>query len=144
MTSSRRKIVINRPVDEVFAYFAEVTNDPHWRGDGVKEIAVDGAMRQGARVHQKLGAGPFGTAVKADMDVAVFQPPTALAFQVVTGPLRPRVDFGFAPVDEGTEVSFSIDAPLSGLKKLLMGKMAEKSMAAEAAALDNAKRILES
>jgi uncharacterized protein YndB with AHSA1/START domain len=144
MASIQRTVVINRPVDQVFGYFADVANDPQWRGDGVKKIAIDGAMGKGARVHQKLAAGPFGAAVQADMDVVVFEPPTALAFQVTTGPLRPRVEFRFAPVGTGTEVSFSIDAPLSGLKKAVIGKMAEKNMAGEAAALDNAKRILES
>jgi Na+/H+-translocating membrane pyrophosphatase len=41
-------------------------------------------------------------------------------------------------------VSFSIAASLNGLKKVVMGKMVAKSMSDEAAALDNAKRILES
>lgn len=144
MVSTQRTVIINRPVPEVFDYFADVANDPQWRGAGVKQIALEGAMRTGARVRQKLAAGPFGTAVKADMDVVIFEPPTTLTFQVITGPLRPRVEFRFAPVDTGTEVSFSIEAPLSGLKKTVMGKMAEKNMADEAAALDNAKRILES
>lgn len=143
MASIQRTVVINRPVDEVFGYFADVANDPQWRGNGVK-IGLDGVMGQGARVHQRLSAGPFGASVKADMEVVVFEPPTALAFQVTTGPLRPRVEFRFAPVGTGTEVSFSIQAPLSGLKKAVMGRMAEKNMADEAAALDNAKRILES
>lgn len=107
MASIHRTIVINRPVDQVFGYFADVTNDPHWRGHGVKEISVQGGIGYGARVHQKLGAGPFGAAVP------------------------------------GTEVSFSINAPLTGVKKALLGRMAQKNMAAEAAALDNAKRILE-
>lgn len=144
MASIHRTIVVNRPAKDVFEFFADVTNDPQWRGSGVKEIAVEGAMGQGARVHQTLTHGPLGSTLKADMDVVVFEPPTALAFQVVTGPLKPLVQFAFAPVDAGTEVSFSMDAPLSGLKKVVMGKMVEKSMADEAAALDNAKRILES
>ncbi|HET7071585.1 MAG TPA: hypothetical protein VFI40_12220, partial [Nocardioides sp.] len=94
-------------------------------------------------VHQKIAAGPFGAAVKADMDVVVYQPTTALGFQVTTGPLRPRVDFSFVPADTGTTVSFSITAPLTGIKKAVMGKMVEKNMAHEAAALDEAKRLLE-
>ena len=143
MASIERTIVINRPIENVFAFFADVSNDPKWRGAGVKEIAVRGAMGQGAQVHQKLAAGPLGAAVAADMAVVVYEPPTALAFQVTSGPLRPRVDFRFAPTAAGTEVAFAIDAPVAGLKKALMGKMAEKNMAAEAAALDNAKRLLE-
>ena len=144
MASIQRTVTISRPVDEVFGYFADVANDPQWRGRVVKQIALDGEMKTGARVHQTLAAGPLGTAVKADMEVVAFEPPTALAFQVITGPLRPRVEFRFAAVGAGTEVSFSIEAPLSGLKKTVMGRMAEKNMAAEADALDNAKRILES
>jgi len=143
MVGIKRTILINRPVHEVFAYFADVTNDPQWRGDVVKEIAVSGTMDQGARVHQRLAAGPFGAAVRADMDVVAYDPPTTLAFQVTTGPLKPRVEFRFSRAATGTEVTFSIDAPLAGVKKAVMGRMAQTSMATEAAALDNAKRILE-
>lgn len=142
MASIHRTIVINRPVDEVFAYFSDVTNDPEWRSH-VKEISAHGPLSKGAHVHQKLAAGPFGAAVKADMDVVAYDAPKALAFQVTTGPLKPRIEFSFVPINGGTEVSFSIDAPLTGFKKTVMGKMVEKSMAGEAAALDNAKRILE-
>jgi carbon monoxide dehydrogenase subunit G len=142
MAEVHRTIVINRPVDEVFAYFADISNDLSWR-HGVKEIAAAGPILTGTQITQKLAAGPLGMTVKADMDVVAYEPPKVLAFQVTTGPLRPRVEFRFAPVGQGTEVSFSIEAPLTGLKKVVMGRMAEKDMAAEAAALDNAKRLLE-
>jgi uncharacterized protein YndB with AHSA1/START domain len=136
-------VTVSRPMEEVFAFFADVRNDPKWRGHGVKEISLEGEMREGAHVHQKIAAGPFGAAVKADMDVVVYQPSTALGFQVTTGPLRPRIDFTFAPSDTGTTVNFSISAPLTGIKKAFMGKMVEKNMAQEAAALNEAKRLLE-
>lgn len=145
MPTTQRTITIRRPIDEVFDFFADVTNDPEWRGrDHVKEISLDGEMHQGARVHQKLAAGPFGAPVKADMDVVVYQPSTALGFQVTTGPLKPRVDFAFAPDGEGTAVTFSISAHLTGVKKLLMGPLAQKNMSHAAAALDEAKHLLES
>ncbi len=145
MPSAQRTITIRRPTEEVFAFFADVANDPKWRGrDHVKEISIDGEMGPGARVHQKLAAGPFGAPVKADMDVVVYQPSTALAFQVTTGPLKPRVDFTFVPDSQGTAVTFSISAPLTGLKKFLMGPMAQKNMDHAAAALDEAKHLLES
>jgi uncharacterized protein YndB with AHSA1/START domain len=143
MPTMQSTITISRPIEDVFAFFADVSNDPKWRGHGVKEISLDGEMRQGAHVHQKIAAGPFGAAVKADMDVVVYQPTTALGFQVTTGPLRPRVDFTFVPTDSGTTVNFSITAPLTGVKKALMSKMVQKNMAQEAAALNEAKRLLE-
>jgi uncharacterized protein YndB with AHSA1/START domain len=144
MPSVQRTVIIDRPIEDVFRYFADVSNDPQWRGDSVKQISVDGAMGKGSRVHQKLAAGPFGSAVTADMNVTEYLPPTVLAFQVTTGPLRPRVEFTFASVGTGTEVSFSISASLSGVKKIMMERVAQKSMSGEAAALDTAKRILES
>jgi hypothetical protein len=100
-------------------------------------------MGQGARVHQIL-AGPFGVAVTADMDVVVFDPPRELLFQVVTGPLKARMGFSFAAVDAGTEVSFSIEAPMGTAEQAMIGKIVEKNMKEQAAALDNAKHILES
>lgn len=143
MASIHRTLIINRPIEEVFGYFADVANDPQWRGDGLKEITVDGAMGPGARVHQTL-AGPFGVAVTADMNVVIFDPPTALKFQVISGPLKARMEFNFAAVNTGTEVSFSIETPLSRPEQAMIGKIVEKNMADQAAALDNAKHILES
>ena len=144
MPTLQRTVTISRPIDEVFAFFADVSNDPKWRGHGLKEISLAGEMRQGAHVRQKIAAGPFGAVVKADMDVVVYQPTSALGFQVTTGPFRPRVDFTFAPApDTGTAVNFSITAQLTGIKKALMGTMVERNMAQEAAALNEAKRLLE-
>jgi uncharacterized protein YndB with AHSA1/START domain len=143
MPAMHSTITISRPIEDVFAFFADVSNDPKWRGHGVKEISLEGEMRQGAHIHQKIAAGPFGAAVRADMDVVVYEPPTALGFQVTTGPLRPRVDFTFASAATGTTVDFSITAPLTGVKKALMARMAQKNMAQEAAALNEAKRLLE-
>jgi hypothetical protein len=43
----------------------------------------------------------------------------------------------------GTTVTFRLDADLSGLKGLVMGGMASKTMATEVRALDKAKAVLE-
>jgi hypothetical protein len=57
--------------------------------------------------------------------------------------VRPRGEFVFAGEGEGTSVTFSLSAELSGLKKLFMGGPVQKSMDAEAAAMDRAKAALE-
>ena len=41
-------------------------------------------------------------------------------------------------------MTFSLDAQLTGLRKLLMGSMVQKTMDSEVRNLDNAKRLLES
>lgn len=143
MPRAERTVTINKPIEEVFAFLNDPAQESRWR-PAVREYVVEGEMRHGARIRQKLAAGPFGMPVKADMDVVVYDAPNAVTYQVTTGPLRPRVSFVLTSVDAGTRVDFSIDAPLSGLKNTLMGKRAQKNVEAEAADLDTAKRLLES
>jgi hypothetical protein len=50
----------------------------------------------------------------------------------------------FAPTAEGgTEITFTLEADLGGLKRILMGKPVQKSMDGEMANLDKAKALLE-
>ena len=54
------------------------------------------------------------------------------------------VDTSLEAVDGGTLLTFTLDAELSGLRKLLMGSMVQKTMDAEVRAIDKLKRVLES
>jgi uncharacterized protein YndB with AHSA1/START domain len=140
MPSAERSIVINRPVAEVFAFFADAENDPRWR-PAVMEIRREGPVGVGARYEQKV-AGPGGRAVPADIEVTEYEPESRVAFRVVAGPVRPEGEYRFAPVAEGTQVTFALRCELSGLKKL-MGRPVQKSMDSEMANLDKAKAVLE-
>jgi hypothetical protein len=85
----------------------------------------------------------MGRGIDADIEITALEQDARYAFRGVAGPLRPVGEYTFRPVEEGTEVTFTLDAPLSGVKKLFMGAAVRKSMAAEMAALDTAKAILE-
>ena len=142
MPSAQRTIVIDRPPDDVFAFFSDPTNDQRWRAH-VKEIRMDGAPGAGRRVHQVV-EGPMGRGIAADLEVTAYEPPTRYAFQVVAGPARPRGEFRFTPTGtSSTEVSFSLAAELTGWKRFLMSGPVQKSMDGEVAALDRAKAIIE-
>ncbi len=142
MPSARRTVVISRPVSEVFAFFADVANDHKWRS-GVKEIRRESGDGVGARYYQRV-AGPGGRSFPADFEVTGWEPDRRFAFRVVAGPLRPDGEYTFRPVDGGTELTFTLDAPLSGVKKMLMGSPAQHAMDSEMASLDKAKAVLES
>jgi uncharacterized membrane protein len=141
MPSAQRTIVIDRPVDQVFAFFTDHTNDPKWR-PGVKEIAPISHAPVGTRIHQVV-KGPGGMGVGADIEVTANEPSSRYAFQVVAGPVRPRGEFLFAPSGNGTEVRFSLNAELSGIQKLLMSGSVQGSMDGEMTGLDTAKRVIE-
>jgi uncharacterized protein YndB with AHSA1/START domain len=142
MPSAARNLVIARPVSDVFAFFTDHDNDPRWRAH-VKEIKAEGPPRVGAKIHQVI-TGPGGRGIAADIEITDYEPDHRYAFAVIGGPVRPRGDMQFAPTSEGaTELTFTLEAELSGLKKLFMSKPVQKSMDGEMANLDKAKAILE-
>ncbi|GAA3119398.1 uncharacterized protein YndB with AHSA1/START domain [Kribbella aluminosa] len=141
MPEAVHTVRINRSPADVFAYFADGENDPQWR-PSVKEISRSGPIGPGSTYRQRI-AGPGGRAIPSDYRVTAYEPDSHLAFKVTAGPVRPVGDYRFAPVDDGTEVTFKLSADLSGLKKLLMSKPVQHSMNAEVASLNRAKNILE-
>jgi uncharacterized membrane protein len=142
MPSAQRSIVINRPLGEVFEFFTTPTNESRWRTH-LKEVSTSGPVGVGSRVHQVV-KGPGGRGIPADIEVTAYQPSERYAFRVVAGPVRPTGEYRFAGVGETTTVSLSLDAQMSGLKKLLMSRAVQKSMDGEMQALNRAKTILES
>jgi uncharacterized protein YndB with AHSA1/START domain len=141
MPSAERTIVIDRPPDQVFAFFADPANDRAWRSH-VKEIAARGPAGVGATIHQVI-EGPGGRGLAADLEITAFDPPTRYAFRVIAGPARPVGEFRFAASDPGTTVTFSLRAELGFLKGLVLGRPVQTSMNGEMAALDRAKALIE-
>jgi uncharacterized protein YndB with AHSA1/START domain len=142
MPSAERSVVIAAPITEVFAFFADAEQDPRWRSQ-VKEIKREGDIGNGARYHQTIN-GPRGRSISADFEVTAFEPDTHLAFQVISGPVRPHGDFRLRTVPTGTEVTFRMNAELTGMQKVFMARPVQKAMLSEVAGLDRAKDILES
>jgi uncharacterized protein YndB with AHSA1/START domain len=143
MPKAQRSVRIARPVSEVFAFFADPANEKKWRGDSVKEFTPQGPIAVGTRIRQVI-AGPMGRSMDADIEITGLDPDARYAFRGVAGPVRPTGEYTFRPVEEGTEVTFRLDAPLSGLKKVFMGNAVEKAIHSELACLDTARTVLES
>ncbi|HEX6054748.1 MAG TPA: SRPBCC family protein [Intrasporangium sp.] len=141
MPSVQRSVVIARPVDEVFGYFADPMTGTEWR-TALAEVSAEGPVAVGTIFRQRV-SGPGGRTVPADIRMTALEPGRRVAFVGVAGPLRPEVAYDFEPVEGGTKVTFSLSAALSGPKKLFLGPIVQKSMEAEVAGLDTAKRILE-
>ena len=141
MPSATRTISIRTTPEEAFAFFADPANDKRWR-PGVKEIAASGPPKVGARIRQVV-VGPGGRGIAADIEVTGYEPPTRYAFSVVAGPVRPKGEFRISPTASGVDIIFSLAAELGFLKGLVLGRPVQSSMDGEMAALDTAKRLLE-
>ena len=109
---SERAIVIDRPVDEVYGFFADAENDPQWR-PGVASIRRNGDLVVGTTYSQEI-EGPGGRLFSADLRVTELALGRAVGFVVTTGPVRPRGRYRFIAVGpSATEVTFSLDPGLS-------------------------------
>jgi carbon monoxide dehydrogenase subunit G len=133
--------MVNRPPEQVFAFFTNPVNDLKWRSH-VQEASAQGPIGVGTKVHQVV-AGPGGRGIPADLEVTAYEPASQYSFKVIAGPARPVGEFQFAPVGDGTQVSFSLSAELGGIKKLFMSKPVQRAMDGEMASLDKAKTLIE-
>ena len=141
MPSATYSVTVTRPASEVFAYVADGEKCPQWR-PGVLDIKRISGNGIGTKYSQGV-KGPMGRRIAADYEVTVFEPDRRLDFQTTTGPARPHGRYDLEPVDGGTRLTFSLDAQLTGISKLLMGSAVQKTMDSEVRTLDNLKRVLE-
>jgi uncharacterized protein YndB with AHSA1/START domain len=141
MPSAKRSITISRPMADVFAYVADGENGREWRSAKI-EVKHESGEGVGATYHQTV-PGPMGRRIRADYEITDYDAPNRLAFRAIAGPVRPTGEYRLAKAGEGTKVTFSLDAKLPFLKRLLMGRSVQKSMDSEMSSLDKLKKVLE-
>ncbi len=141
MAAASYSVTIARPIETVFDYIADGERCMDWR-DGVLDIRRVSGEGAGATYSQGV-AGPMGRRVPADYEVTVFERPRRLEFQTTAGPVRPHGRYDMEAADGGTRLTFALDAQVTGIKRLLMGSMVQKTMDGEVHALDRVKTLLE-
>jgi carbon monoxide dehydrogenase subunit G len=141
MPSASHSLTIDRSPGDVFAFVADGLNGPKWR-PGVIDVALVSGAGLGAIYRQGV-KGPGGRRIDADYRVTIFEPNHRLAFLAIAGPVRPTGEFLLEEVAEGTRLTFSLEAELGGIRKLLMGRAVQRTMDAEVAATERLKHVLE-
>lgn len=141
MPDAKYSVTVRRPVETVFAFVADGEKCPQWRPGviDIKRVSGDGVATRYAQGVQ----GPMGRRIAADYEVTVFEPNRRIEFQTIAGPARPHGRYDFEAVGGETRLTFSLDARLTGLRRLLMGRAVQRTMDAEVRTLDNLKRVLE-
>ena len=141
MPEATYSVTIERLVGDVFAFVADGEKCPQWR-PGVIDIKHVSGQGVGTTYAQGV-KGPMGRRIAADYEVTVFEPDHRLEFQATAGPARPHGRYDFEDLGAATRLTFSLDAKLSGIGKLLMQSAVQGTMNAEVRTLDNLKRVLE-
>ena len=140
MPRASSEIVIKCPRDDVFAFLADPENDPQWRS-GVLDLKRVSGSGIGARYAQGV-KGPGGRRIPADIEITELIPGESIAFQTVTGPVRPRGRYELAAADGGTLVRFELEADVKGIKRLIASTV-QKTMNHEVGQLERLKRVIE-
>ena len=106
--------VIGRPVDTVFAYVNNVSNDVHWR---------TGITASGLRSGQSLSPGSIGYSRVGDEDyewrVVSYIAGESVDWELLNGPFKGRGGYRLVPIDNGTQFTLVADVEPSGVYKLL-------------------------
>ena len=106
--------VIRRPVDGVFTYVCNLSNDANWR-TGVDE--------SGLQSGETLGPGVIGYTLAGNMKtewrVVSYVTGESVDWELISGPYKGRGGYRLLPVEGGTQFTLVADVEPSGFYKLL-------------------------
>ena len=129
--NTKTSILIDRPIDEVFAYVSNVENMPRWVS-GVRRVRLlSKKTKAGARFSAEYVQGMRSSAI--DFKVVEFEPPVRFSATSERGPFSfPfRGTFEFRAVGDATEVISDVDTGeeslATRLADLLFGPIIRRS-----------------
>ena len=142
MADRSDSITIDRPVDEVWAYVTDVTNDPAWHTDILEATKTsEGPIGTGTVWHARFK--PAMGISEGDMRVVTFEPDRRQVMKGDIGPMHPTLTYLLEPSDGGTTFTRHVQISVSGWMKIMspmMGMMLPKQ---NKGFLANLKRVLE-
>ncbi len=116
-------IVINRPIEEVFGFLANLENDIKWRSEWVETKNMSGnSLGVGATF--RLTSEFLGRRIPTVYEVTEYKPNQIAAWKAVSGPLLLKFQRTFERVEGGTRVTIRYEAEVRGFFKLVMSFLA--------------------
>jgi len=115
----RHEIVIQRPIDAVFAAVADVHTHPKWQAGLLETESRGGAPgvgETGVEVRRM-----FGRVARFPYEITRFEPPQAWGFRALDGPIRPSAVLHFKSTPSGTLVTSHLTVP--GVAGWLLGPL---------------------
>ena len=137
-------VVINRPVEEVFAFVTDPNNDPLWQSTSLEtEQISEGPVDVGATFRNISKF--LGRRIESTYEVTENEPPHRQCVRITSGPIPGSGCYLFESADGGsTHFTQTFEAEVGGFFKLaepLVGRAIRRQMEADMATL---KDLLES
>ncbi len=136
-------IVIDRPVEEVFAYLSNPENyvkwEVHCRGS---EVTSEGPIGVGTTYSDEVQF--LGRRIKQIFEITEYEPNRKLSQKTISGPMGATGSFSFESVEGGTKVTIVGEADPRGLWRLIpKGTMAREGKKEWEASFAKLKGLLE-
>jgi hypothetical protein len=140
MIKIEHSVVVDRPVEEVFAYATDVSKVPEWQTSAL-EARVDGPMQAGATgaIMRKF----LGRRMESTVRFDEYEPPRKFAIESTSGPVQFHVHQTYESEGAGARINIVMEGEPGGFFKLaepLVQRAIKREMEANFATL---KDILE-
>ena len=117
MTKLESSVVINRPLEEVFAFVTDFDNATQWMAELVEgKQTSEGPLGVGTTLSGV--ARPMGRRVESTQEVVEYEPNSKYAIKSTSGPVASQDNYTFESVAGGTKLTRVAEAEVSGVFKL--------------------------
>lgn len=143
MITREASIVVDRPVGQVFAVFADTKNQPQW-DTGLLEVCLtpDGPVKVGTKITEVRKF--MGRTSENSGEVIEFEPNVRITRKSVETPMKVFGTVTFAATPEGTKVDWRWDLQFKGIFALAGPMIATSMKKGSETSLRGLKKLLES
>jgi uncharacterized membrane protein len=133
MINVEDSIVINRAIEEVFAYVSDLSNAPEWQ-TGLIEVRKTTAEPLGIGTQFTFVRKFLGRKLEASNEFTVYKPNEIVTFKTISGPMAVEASYLFGNEPDGTRVTCKIEMKSEGFSRLaepLIAASVKREMNAE-------------
>lgn len=117
MIKVETSVVINRPVEEVFEYMGDPSNNVQWQSGTIESKQTSEGPRGVGTTTQSVTQF-LGKRLEFAAEVTEYEPNRRVGFNVTSGPFPFSGTTIFEEVEGGTKVTLEAEADVSGVFKL--------------------------
>ena len=134
---------VERPVDEVFAFVADMENEPRWHTDILDaERLTEGDVREGTKYRVRFRSQPM-SAPEGTVEIVEFQPGRRIVSRSDMDNMKPELTHVFEEENGRTKVTRRIQIETSGFMTLMSPVMKMMVRRRNVQFLDNLKQLME-
>ncbi len=142
MIEAETSVVINRPVEKVFAFVNDSENAPQWRSSVLESRQTsEGPIGVGTTLAEVIRF--LGRRIESTFEVTEYEPNSKISAKTTSGPIPFEVSRTFESVEGGTRLTVTIEGETGGFFKLaepLVARMTKRQIETDHA---NLKDLLE-